>query len=55
MDFRRTSIHVSLGLMQSIISLSAKTAEAGITPPESALPKIKISGLAFSIAANTCL
>ena len=26
-------------LMQSIISLSAKTAEAGMTPPESALPK----------------
>ena len=38
----------SPGLITSIISSFAKTAETGRTPPERAFPKIKISGFTFS-------
>ena len=38
----------SPGLMHNIISSFAKTADEGRTPPDNALPKIKISALTFS-------
>ena len=38
----------SPGWMVSIMSLSAKTAETGYTPPERALPRRTTSGLTLS-------